>query len=265
MRAGASGGESSGSSEGGTGGDSTSGGNSAAGDDGEGTGGLAGAGDGGQAGNAIGGKGGGGASGSAGIGGAPGAGGSSGGGPAAAFYESFEDGTLEPWASGPEGAASSIVDDFAADGSSRSLSVPGDVYYYAGPNISFDPIAATYVSWWIRFSGALPDNNGVAHFSLSSDPDALEKLLQIWAAREGFIMVGGRGSNVIVGGGPPAEDTWYHLELIIDWTTRAVALSLDGTAILEDELAGPGTGIRRIDLYSVELATCYFDEIRLVL
>ena len=230
-----------------------------------------GAADGGVAGSSSTSKGGGGSTGDGGTAGAPIAGGASGGlagsgsaGERGGFHDSFEDGTLEPWASGPEGD-SMMTDEAAANGSTRSLRVPGGVYYYAGSNVTFEPIAATYVSWWIRFTGATPSKNGVAHFALSADGDAVDKLLQIWAAPEGFIIDGGLpGSNGMVGGSPPAPDTWYHLELSIDWTIRAVSLRVDGDEVLDNALVGTGEGITRVDLFTVEPATSYFDEIEIV-
>lgn len=179
----------------------------------------------------------------------------------AGFFESFEDETLDPWASGPEGD-SAITDEAAADGTSRSLRVPGEVYYYAGPNVTFEPIAASSVSFWVRFTGAEPSFNGVAHFALSADADATDELLQIWAAPAGFIIDGALpDSTVTPGGGVPEPDTWYLLELDIDWPTRAVTLSVNGELALENELHPNGDSIQRIDLFTVEPAASYFDEI----
>ena len=50
----------------------------------------------------------------------------------------------------------------------------------------------------------------------------------------------------------------------IDWDTRIATLSVDGSEILEGELEGTGQAIARIDLFTVENATCYFDEIELL-
>jgi hypothetical protein len=197
------------------------------------------------------------------LGGATGTGGMGGsGGVAGAFYESFEDGDLSPWASGPEGGGVTLTDELAAGGSTRSLRVPGGVDYFAGPNIIFDPIQARYVSWWLRFNGALPGNNGLAHFALSADEAAEDPLVHVWAARDGFLL--DAGSFQPIGGEPPEQDTWYHVEVNIDWQTRIATLSVDGTQVLEGELASAGEGVVRIDLFTVENATSYFDEIELV-
>jgi hypothetical protein len=220
---------------------------------GSGSGGLSGAGgEGGSISDSLGGA--------TGTGGTGGSGGS--GGVAGAVYESFEDGDLSPWAPGPEGGSVTLTDELAADGSTRSLSVPGEVDYFAGPNLIFDPIQARYVSWWLRFSGALPGNNGLAHFALSADEAAEDPLVHVWAARDGFLL--DAGSSQQIGGEPPEQDTWYHLEVNIDWQTRIATLSVDGTRVLEGELASAGEGIVRIDLFTVENATSYFDEIELV-
>lgn len=189
-------------------------------------------------------------SGSGGSGGVPGG-----------FRDSFEDGELSPWAPGPEGGDAVVTDETAADGK-RSLRVPGDVFYYAGPNIVFEAIQASYVGWWMRFTGELPGNNGVAHFALSADDAALDQLVQIWAASDGFLFDVGTAQPI--GGDPPEADTWYHLEMRIDWETRIARLSVDGTEILDGELEGTSNAIARIDLFTVEDATSYFDEIEVV-
>jgi hypothetical protein len=82
---------------------------------------------------------------------------------------------------------------------------------------------------------------------------------EIWAASDGFLF--DVGSAQPIGGDPPEEDTWYHLEMRIDWATRIATLSVDGTEILEGELEGTSNVIARIDLFTVEDATSYFDEI----
>lgn len=175
------------------------------------------------------------------------------------FRDSFEDGDLSPWAPGPEGGDATVTEETAVGGD-YSLRVPGDVFYYAGPNIIFEqPIQATYVSWWVRFTGGLPGNNGVAHFALSADDAALDELVQVWAARDGFLFDG--ASAQPIGGNSPEEDIWYHLEMRIDWTTRIANLSVDGTEILKGELAGTSHAIARLDLFTVEGVASYFDEI----
>lgn len=183
------------------------------------------------------------------------------GGGSGGFRDSFEDGKPSPWALGPEGGDAAVTDETAADGT-YSLRVPGDVFYYAGPNITFEPIPATHVGWWIRFSGAAPGNNGLAHFALSADDAAQDQLVQIWAASDGFLFDAGFAQPI--GGDTPQQDTWYHLEMSIDWDTRIATLSVDGSEILESELDGAGEAIARIDLFTVEDATCYFDEIEVL-
>jgi hypothetical protein len=52
--------------------------------------------------------------------------------------------------------------------------------------------------------------------------------------------------------------------MTIDWATRIARLSVDGTEILEGELVGTSDAIARLDLFTVEDVTSYFDEIEVL-
>jgi hypothetical protein len=171
------------------------------------------------------------------------------------FFENFEDGTLDRWREGPENAGAQIVDTVAADGTSRSLEVAG-VSDFGGPNVSFEPFQPSYVSWWLRVGQTGAYGSSIA---LSADDAAVYRPVQTWVANDGFWFAGG----ITVVGGTPVVNTWYHLEMEIDWTARTFTGYVDGVNIGEGTLLGDDTAITRFDVFNSAIEPSYFDEIEL--
>jgi hypothetical protein len=113
------------------------------------------------------------------------------------------------------------------------------------------------VSWWV-FATAAPQT--AAHLTLSADESGTDPLLETWMSPAGFEF---RTASALFGGTPQAN-TWYHIELDIDWTTRMFTATVDGNVIGDGELGGISTSIQRLDLYNPQLDTVYFDQIELL-
>jgi hypothetical protein len=254
---GGNGGAGGGAGSGGAGGGTGAGGHGGAG----GMGGTGGAGSGGAGGTHT--DGGAGSGGSTGAGGAGGAGGGT-----FLFSENFEQGNYARWSVGPSTSTYAITGP-GANGTAYCLQIFNGNGYYNGPNIVFpSTIQPQHVSFWVMVGAFAPNvtanEDGV--FALSGD-DAASMTQQLFTL---LLQPGGpdlRNAGPFPIPSPIATNRWYHYELTIDWSSRNISLSIDGTPITTTptlHLLGNGAGFKRIDLFNLYSGTLvYWDEIEI--
>lgn len=175
--------------------------------------------------------------------------------PVEGFFEDFEDGDFDGWVLIDSTVSAVVTDTWAADGTTRSLELTGSSFLDEGLNYLFaDPIRPTYVSLWGRATSSL--SGGVFTLSDSETSDFSNQIVSLSFDRD-FIRLFNAGFNL----GGYQINSWYHIELQIDWDTKTIAYSLDGVPVdTANFVADTVESIKMLTL-STDGPTHYWDQV----
>ena len=141
------------------------------------------------------------------------------------FEEDFEDGDFVGWTNGP-GSYTRVVQSGGADGSTMELRMTGGTgnSHYNGLSRGFANLTPSEVSFWVK-SGSTSTSD--SYVVIGGTPIGTGNTA-VFFYMKGDGLMGCFDGNVVQGSMGYSANTWYHVQLFIDWGAQRFDYMVDG-------------------------------------